>query len=584
VLAQRDAQWVMAGPLPAIQDELPESVRSMVQKKIGALTDADRLLLSVAAVQGQEFDSTIVAVVAGMDAATTEDRLEALEHMHGVVRLIGDRTFPDATLSLRYAFVHILYQNALYASLRPTRRVALSAAVADALLQRFGRELASIASELAVLCAAARHFERAAEYFLLAAQRAVSMSAYKEAAVLARRGLEAVTLQPASVERAHQELRLQTVLGPALMSTVGLGASEVEATYIRARELCRQIGDTPQLFPVLVGLFHYWLVLGKCQTADELAQQLLAIAEKTGEPALVMLAHGSHGDVSWIMGRFETARTCFEQAKAIYVPEEHHSLAALYYGFDVGVASRHALGVILWLLGYPDQSVQHCNEAIALARKISHPYSLVLAQIFTSMVHQLGRNVQATAQQAQAAITLATELEFESWLPWARVLGGWAQAHQGQPDEGITQLREGIASWNATGSVVLQPYFLALLADAYASNGEPAEALTTLAEALAITERTDERYFEAELYRLKGEMQNDPAAAEACFDRAIALARRQAAKSFELRAALSMGRLYRKQEKKDAGQHVLAQIYSWFSEGFGTPDMKEAAAFLETHK
>jgi predicted ATPase len=239
------------------------------------------------------------------------------------------------------------------------------------------------------------------------------------------------------------------------------------------------------------------------------------------------------------------------------------------------------LGVILWLLGYPDQSVQQCNEAIALARKISHPYSLVLAQIFTSMVHQHARNVQATAQQAQAAITLATELEFESWLPWARVLGGWARAHQGQPDEGITQLREGIASWNATGSVVLQPYFLALLADAYASNGEPAQALTTLDEALTLTERTDERYFEAELYRLKGEVQNDPAAAEACFDRAIAVARRQAAKSFELRAALSIGRLYAQQGRKREGQRLVAEVYSWFTEGFDTPDLKEATAFLE---
>ena len=431
VLAQREGQWILAGPLPAIEDELPESVRSMVQKKIGALTDADRLLLSVAAVQGQEFDAAIVAAVAGLDAARAEDRIEALEHTHGVVRLIGDRTFPDATLSLRYAFVHILYQNAL-------SRVA--AADAKSGVECGGRRRAAPALRPGArrdCIRVGRAVRRRARFrarhrvFLVAAQRAVTMSAYKEAAVLARRGLDAVALQPASVERAHQELRLQTVLGPALMSTVGLGASEVEATYIQARELCRQIGDTPQLFPVLVGLFHYWLVLGKCQTADELAQQLLAIAEKTGEPALVMLAHGSHGDVSWIMGRFEIARACFEQAKAIYVPEEHHSLAALYYGFDVGVASRHALGVILWLLGYPDQSVQQCNEAIALARKISHPYSLVLAQIFTSMVHQHRRNVQATAQQAQAAITLATELEFESWLPWARVLGGWAQAHQG---------------------------------------------------------------------------------------------------------------------------------------------------------
>lgn len=160
------------------------------------------------------------------------------------------------------------------------------------------------------------------------------------------------------------------------------------------------------------------------------------------------------------------------------------------------------------------------------------------------------------------------------------MLGGWARAHQGQPAEGIAQLREGIASWNAAGSVVLQPYFLALLAEAYMSNNQPAEALTTIAEALVITERTDERYFEAELYRLKGELQNHPSVAEECFQRAIAIARRQRAKSFELRAALSMGRLYANQGKERAARHLVAEIHSWFTEGFDTADLKEAAAFL----
>ena len=197
------------------------------------------------------------------------------------------------------------------------------------------------------------------------------------------------------------------------------------------------------------------------------------------------------------------------------------------------------------------------------------------------MVYQHGGNVQATHQQAQAAITLATELEFQSWLPWARVLEGWARAHQGQPAEGIAQLCDGIASWNATGSVILQPYFLALLAEAYVSNGRPADALATLDEALAVTERTDERYFEAELYRLKGELQNDASAGEALFQRSIAIARRQAAKSFELRAALSIGRLYVQQGRKREGQHLVAEVYSWFTEGFDTPDLKEATAFFE---
>jgi len=581
VFAQREGRWAMAGKLPEIEHELPESVRSMIEKKIGELSELDRRLMSAAAVQGQEFDAAVVASVLEMDPTDVEERLEALDRTYGFVHLIGDRTLPDTTLTLRYTFVHVLYQNALYASLRPTLKVSWSAAVAETLLRYFGPQRSAIASELAMLFEAARDFARAAEYFLMAAQQAAYISAYKEAVVLARRGLDALKLLPDTPERVHHELQLQTILGPALASTAGYGTDEVEATYVRARELCQQVEETPQLFPVIWGLFHYWLARGKCQTAYQLGEQLLVLAQKAQDPALLLLAHGSLGDTTWLSGNFEVALRHFEQVRAIYNHEQHQSLAALYGGFDSGVACRHGLAENLWLLGYPEQALEKRREAIAFAREIAHSYSLALSQIFAATVHQHCRDAHGTRQQAEAAMALASELEFGPWLVWAMVLRGWALVEHGQAEEGIAQLREGIAGWAATGAVVLQPYFLALLAEAHARMAHVDEGLSTLAEALTIVERTGERYMEAELYRLKGELQVDPAEAEACFQQAISIARRQKAKSFELRAVTNLSRLFEKQGKHIAARQMLAEIYGWFTEGFDTADLKEAAALLE---
>jgi predicted ATPase len=228
--------------------------------------------------------------------------------------------------------------------------------------------------------------------------------------------------------------------------------------------------------------------------------------------------------------------------------------------------------------------VQQCDEAIAFARAIPHTYSLALAHLFAAMVHQHRRDASQTQRHADAAITLATEFEFGSWLAWGRVLRGWALAHQGNAESGIAELRRGIEDWNASGCVTLQPCFLAFLAEAYASNEQSAEALTTVIEALAIADQTEERYFEAELYRLKGKFVVDLAEAEHFFQRAIEIARRQGAKSFELRAVLSLCRLQEQESHKSTARQMLEQIYSWFTEGFDTADLKETAAFLNLQR
>jgi predicted ATPase len=581
VLAEREGHWNLADELPAIEGALPESVRSLIEKKIGDLGPIDRTLMSAAAVQGQEFDAAVVASVLGMDPAEVEERLESLDRTHGFVRLVDGRAFPDNTFTLRYTFVHVLYQNALYASLLPTRRVAWSAAVAEALLRHYGAHSGVIASELAMLFEAARDFERAADYFLAAAQRAAAVSANTEAVVLARRGLAAVESLPSSPGRAQRELRLQTTLGPALMSTVGYGAPEVEAAYIRAREACRQIGDGPQLFTVIYGLYQYWLARADYRTCRELAEQLLTIAQTVRDSTLLIPAHSAMGNTLCFSADFAGARTHAEELIAIYDPALHHGLAAMYSGFDLGVGSHGGLAVNLWALGYPDQAVRRAADAVALARSLSHASSTVLALNWAAMVQQHRRDAALTLEHAEAAIALAEE-ELAPWLAWATMLRGWALSQQGQGDEGLAQLGRGLAAWRAAGSACLVPFFLSLLAEAQATLGQTDAALSTLAEALAITERTREGYAAAELHRLRGELQIDPDEAGASFHQALAIARRQHAKSYELRAISSLRRLDRKGNQRTDSERLLSETYGWFTEGLDTIDLKEAAWLLRS--
>jgi predicted ATPase len=241
----------------------------------------------------------------------------------------------------------------------------------------------------------------------------------------------------------------------------------------------------------------------------------------------------------------------------------------------------------LWSLGYPDRAFQKGREAITLAREISHAYSVVFALIFEAMVHQRRRDALRTLQQTEAALALANEHGFAPWLAWGTTLRGWALVDQGRVEEGIAQLRQGIAGWKAAvGSGALAPYFLTLLGEAYMRSEQSDEGLETLAEALAITDRTHEGYAEAEIHRLKGELllmraAPEEQAAEASFRQAIDIARRQGARSLELRGVMSLSRLYQKQGKRAAARPMLAEIYGWFSEGFDTAALKEAAALLE---
>jgi predicted ATPase len=377
-----------------------------------------------------------------------------------------------------------------------------------------------------------------------------------------------------------------------LINTRGQTALEVLHAYARARELCQQVGQTPQLFQVLRGLWYFYLHRLELRTAQELGEHLLTLAQQVGDPALLLEAHYALGNTLNYLGEFAAAQAHLEQGIALYDRQQHHA-HAFRYGQDPGVVCRAYAGVTLWYLGYPDQALQRSHEALTLARELAHPISLGTALFFATWVHHFRREWHLTQELTEAVIALGTELGSAVFSAAGTICRGWALAQryaepgvgQEQREEGLAQMQQGLAAWRATGAEVFQPYGLALLAEASAQVGQHEAGLSLLAEALAMTNDKGERRWEAELYRLQGELllarsAEHHAEAETCFRQALDIARRQQAKSWELRAAMSLSRLWQHQGQRDAARQLLAEVYSWFTEGFDTADLQEAKTLL----
>jgi predicted ATPase len=588
VIVERDGRWSIVRAMPDLQRELPESVRSTIQRKVEQLSTADRQLVMAASVQGAEFDSAVVAQLLGRDAAGVEERLDILGRVHNMVRLIREQTFADGTVTLRYGFVHVLYQNALYAALQPTRKAAWSAAAAQSLLDYYGEKRTGLAAELAILFEAGRDPLRAADYYQTAAENAARVFAHQEAAALARRGLTLLKALPDTPERARRELPFQVTLGMQVQIAHGYATPEAERVYNRARTLCRQAPESPHLFSVFWGLWLFNEVRCKLAKSRELAGNLLTLARTSQDPAQLLQAHLALAVTSLGRGRPAATREHTEQGFALYDPKRHSSHTYLY-GQDPGVSCLAFGAIALWLLGFPDQATQHSRRAIALGGDLGQPNSLALALHYGAILRQYRRE-GAAAVQLGAEITnaIANDHGYSFWLANSLIMQGWALAEQGAWADGVARLRQGLTARMATGAETYRTYHLALLAEALGWEGKVEEGLSVLAEAMARMRRTGERFHGAELHRLKGEFllrqQTVEVArpeAEACFRRALAMSRRQRAKSLELRAAMSLTRLYLRQGRQVEARPILAECYDWFTEGFDTTDLREAKAFLE---
>ena len=583
VIAEDQGCWVLAQTLPVIEAELPESVRGMIERKVLQLSDDDRRLLVTASVQGYQFDSAVVAKALGADEVDVEERLERLDNVYTFVRLVGDVEFPDRTLTLRYRFVHMLYQTALYGTLTPTRRASLSRTVADALLSCYGGQRGRVASELANLYEVSRDFGPAAEYFLLAAQNAARVFANHEVIALARRGLQALQSLPDTPARARQELALQITVGWPLINTRGYAAAEVERTFTRARHLCHPVNDAAQLCQVLWGLAMCYLIRAEYRRTRELATEMLRLAREIDEPALRVTAHYTLGTVLLYLGEIVGSREHFLQGIELCESSEGQRLT-MPDGRDPGVSCRAQMARVLWLLGYPDQALTMSDAAQALALELAQPLAQAFALFCETVVRQFRRDVTHAQHCAERLIAFARDHDLSNYSAWADVLHGWASTGQG-PRAGITRMRESLVKQEQMGSVLSRSHFLALLAEALAGSGQTEAGLVALAEGLGCVDQIEEHYYEAELHRLKGELLRrsggDQRESTLSFEKAVEVARRQSARSLELRAVLSLARAWRQDGRRADARAMLVSIHAWFTEGFDTPDLQDANALLD---
>ncbi|WP_460941115.1 ATP-binding protein, partial [Pandoraea terrae] len=447
-------------------------------------------------------------------------------------------------------------------------------------------------SELAHHYSHSGNLPKAVNYLHCAGRQALQRSAQSEAIRHLGTALELVKRLPDTPERTCQELELLLTLGPALTATRGQAAPEVEATYRRALALCEQGGQTPYFFSAQLGLWAFYQLRAQYKISRPLAERLLGMALDTQKPEQLAEGHRALGSTSFRLGQMGVARTHMEQVLALQRPDYPVYDFLLGYGRDPAAHAMSTVGWILWYLGLPDLARTRCQEALVLARNRPDASNLALCLIFAAEVHQCRREVQLTREYAEAAIAISCEHGFPLFLAWGTVLQGWVLADQGSHEAGIAQIRQGLADYAATGAALGRPNFLALLAESYEKAGDAHAGLEVLNEALASVEETGERVDEATLHRLKGELillqpSVGPRAftcdeeAEACFHKAIAVARDQGLRSLELKAALSLARLWQRQGKRDAARQTLATIHGTFTEGFDCADWQQAKALLD---
>ena len=534
----------------------------------------------VGAALGRTFPYELLRATASVDDSTLQRALAKLAESD----LLHQRGVPPDAI---YIFKHALIQETAYQSMLVSRRQQLHKRIADTLVERFPETTGTQPELVAHHYSEAGLAGQAVGYWQRAGQRAVERSANLEGIAHFAKGLHVLATLPDGRDRLECELTLRTALGPALMSTKGLGAREVEENYTRALELCRQVGKRSELFAVLRGLWEFHELRGDLKTALELGEELFSLAVTAGDdPTLRLIAHDVLGDTLYWLGEFPRALEHLEHGIALYRIEEHRALAHQHAGYDPGVACRMFSAYALWYLGYPDRALRRAEDAIALARELAQTFSMSLAVQFGAIVHQLRREAPLAKAYAETVVSLSTEQMNMFVLGCGLVEQGWATGQEGKADEGLALILRGMDVCRSAGSVLEFPHPWASLAETYREGGRIDKALEAIAEGLNQAQATSARFNEAELYRLRGELLLADAGsgaeeAERCFQQALEIARRQSAKSLELRAATSLSRLLEREGRREDARRLLAEVYAWFTEGFDTADLKDARTLLD---
>jgi predicted ATPase len=574
-LKEVDGHYELTGSLSTFA--IPATLHDSLMARLDRLVTA-KAIAQYAAVIGRQFAYDLLAMVSQLDAATLQRELGRLVE----AEIVYQRGLPPHAT---YIFKHALIQDAAYQSLLKTTRQHYHLRIAQVLEAQFPETTQAQPELLAHHYTEATLYEPAVRYWHRAGQRAHERSAHVEAIRYLNQGLAILHTLPERAECRQYELDLQTTLAQTLKDTKGYSDATVASAYRRAWELCQQVPEAPQRFRVLLGQSIYYLGRTEFQTAYELGEQLLSIAQRAQDAVRLVEAHYTLGVIAFWVGRFVSACEHLEQGITHYDPHKHRSHIALF-GQDGGAVCLCRLALVLWYLGYPEQALRRSHQALTLVRDLAHPFSAAYVQLWVAWLSHHRREPQRTQAVTDTLIACATEQGFPFWASQGAVMQGWLRVQQGQVTAGIAQIQQGLVDLQATGAVLQRPYCLSLLAEAYGKAGQSLEGLQVLAEALTLIGNNGDRWYESECYRLKGVLlsqqnSDNHLEAEACFHQALDIARSQQAKSFELRSATSLARLWYQQGKRQEAYDLLAPIYNWFTEGFDTADLQEARALLD---
>ncbi len=578
LMQERSGDYVLDGPLPALA--IPATLHDSLLARLDRLSPV-RDVAQIGAAIGREFSHELLGAVAELSGPECDEALGRLVQSELVFRR---GTPPQAV----YMFKHALVRDAVYSTLLRSRRQHLHARIVASLEERFPEIAAGQPELLAQHCAEAGLIEKAAAHWLGAGRLAVARSATAEAVTQLKKGLNMIASLPDAPRRQHQRLEfdLQVTLGGALMAAKGYAHPEVVAVYERARSLAADSGSgiTMLAFPVLWGLCTASYVAGKSHAALQQARELLSIAQSQTESGPVVIGHGLVGCTLIMNADYPAALEQLQRAVALYDPAQHRPLT-FQFAQDIGVRAFCYLSIALWHCGYPDQATSFAREALRYAKEAVHAHTLAYALFFGAMTATFQRRAAEVEERANESIALSNEQGFALWLGRCQVLQGWTMARAGHGRAAVERIREGLSAVAATGSGLWEPFLLGLLAEALALAGEIEEGLLVLAQALAAADASGQIGANAELHRLKGDLLRrlpnpDLPQTEGCFRNAIAIAREQGSRGFELRAAVSLARLL-----GDRGQHgdardALTPVYAEFHEGFDMPDLKDAKAIL----
>ncbi len=575
LLIDHEDHYELSEPLPALA--IPATLHDSLMARLDRLATVKEVA-QLAATLGREFTFELLKAVSPLEEEILERELSQLVEA-GLLYQQG--ALPQAT----FIFKHALIQDAAYQSLLKSKRQQYHRHIAEVLERQLTGMVDSQPELLAHHMTEAGLYERAVVCWQKAGEWAMQRSANVEAVSHLTTARKLLKNLPRTPERTPQELTLLLALGAALTVTKGWATPEAEDVYTRARVLSQQEGDTAQLFPVLLAMHRFYALRGELQLSHEVGEQLLRLAQRTDDPTLLLPAHVAHGYNCFFRGDLTLAREHLEQGMTFYDAQQHKFWLSRW-GEDPGIVGLGFGALSLWSLGFPDRALAWSGEELALASKTTHSFSLAFSLWVAARLHQVRGEVNAVEERVKTLMAFSTEQGFLAWIGHGMILRGWTLCMRGQAGEGIAQMQQGLAAERSAGANLHRTHYLALLAEAYGASGRHEEGLTTIDDAIAIAEKTGEGYSEPELHRVKGvlllqQSTRDERESETCFLRALDNARRRRAKSLELRAAMSLARLWQSQGKKMEARRLLGEIYGWFTEGFDTADLQEAKALLE---